>query len=920
MNENITESITINLHHSSNATSFGNSTIHKYEYYKIREKIRKRIADLKDFQNKDNSPNNYLDTITVLGTRGSGKTSFLLSIADLCKNDANFKNKIEIIDIIDPTLIEAKGHIFLTIIAQICKKVNKQLKKNNSDIDKYEVGKKKEWKECLKKLAGGLPTIDGVGGAMSGWDDAEHIMNLGLNSVESASDLANNFHKLIEKALVILNKKAFVLMLDDIDIDFLKGWPVLETVRKYLTTPQIITFVSGDIHLFSKAVRKIQWKNFGKALVVNEGEHLERMANYNETVTAMESQYLQKVLKPENRVTLTTLLEKYNLDIADFTDKFKLQKKDDKSEVTTLIDEYNRILKLFGIYNSYQQEAYRSYLLSLPLRSQIQFLMQLKDCSEIKEVRSDCIDIFLSDLYEKEVNVDLAKSTPKYLCSIILKLLINSKELDAAYQLQPTTLDHSLNGCLMAFTILFSIHGKKYPYLIFDYLIKIGYIRNLLSQLGYSNENSEVNKSVKSRNIQETRDLCIEGLIKHSALYFDRNYRDSMCYATSYIRAFKDKSMGETTLTPYAGSICVYSEKTDINDHTLRSEFNNKNGLIQAGLIPASYLKNSSSKTVLFYSIYNLLGAIAEIMKVNSTDINQASKYLRAMSQLRAYPIPIEGVYGTSNRSGNDNGALSDDDQERSINTVDNELWVEIKCWIDKFQNTTINVSPHLLGKISTRIHYSIESIDNTNSNKEKLGSYFSKYIIAIMNAILVEDARETVAPKEGINGENELTLSNDNPVAKSKFFIQNLKSAKEYISKNNSDLIFSKWLLSCPLLVAYIESKEVETELKLFIGGENYSKLSISDKLNDIPIRYVWADRSIKLADTAKPIFSTSTSKNEQKIKATVETIKKHFDYNGFIESKVPTPAFKEVFDGTISKERIKKVKDYIVKNKIKW
>ena len=61
-----------------------------------------------------------------------------------------------------------------------------------------------------------------------------------------------------------------MLFFDDADNDFSKGWPVLETLRKYLTSPQLIILISGDLDLFSYLVRKKQWTNFGKALLKNE--------------------------------------------------------------------------------------------------------------------------------------------------------------------------------------------------------------------------------------------------------------------------------------------------------------------------------------------------------------------------------------------------------------------------------------------------------------------------------------------------------------------------------------------------------------------------------------------------------------------------------------------------------------------------
>jgi DNA-binding NtrC family response regulator len=117
-------------------------------------------------------------------------------------------------------------------------------------------------------------------------------MDRGLKSVKAAKDLETNFNDLVACALKTLEKKAFIITLDDIDVDFRKGWPVLETIRKYLTSPQIIVLLSGDLKLYSKAIRKQQWKNFGKALLVNEAEALNKTYTYNDLVTEMEGQYL----------------------------------------------------------------------------------------------------------------------------------------------------------------------------------------------------------------------------------------------------------------------------------------------------------------------------------------------------------------------------------------------------------------------------------------------------------------------------------------------------------------------------------------------------------------------------------------------------------------------------------------------------
>ena len=133
---------------------------------------------------------------------------------------------------------------------------------------------------------------------------------------------------------------------------------------------------------------------------------------------------------------------------------------------------YNKILGKFGIRNSYQAETYRSFLLDLPLRTQIQFLSEFEFGNwELKNI--NITDAFLSDLFDKHVNVNLANSSPKLLNVIILKLLLQEKVLGDAYQLQPITTDLSLNSSLIALSFLFSSQSINKPEIIFEYMIKI---------------------------------------------------------------------------------------------------------------------------------------------------------------------------------------------------------------------------------------------------------------------------------------------------------------------------------------------------------------------------------------------------------------------------------------------------------------
>ena len=188
-------SIVIDLAECMNARSFdSNSIIHQAEFNRCKELIDSKIQLLITNQNNnvDIAVRRYNDTITILGSRGSGKTSFLMSILKQYeKND-----DVEIIELIDPTLIEEKGHIFLTLISLIKEKVENALSKNECIPCSKEYIDKSCWDKKLKKLAAGLPSIDIDSISLySNWHDPEHVMKKGLESVKAAKELEKNFEE-----------------------------------------------------------------------------------------------------------------------------------------------------------------------------------------------------------------------------------------------------------------------------------------------------------------------------------------------------------------------------------------------------------------------------------------------------------------------------------------------------------------------------------------------------------------------------------------------------------------------------------------------------------------------------------------------------------------------------------------------------
>jgi len=782
--------IIIDIEQSADASAYEiGYIIHQKEFESVRTKVEKQISHaVNSFETMKEPGLPKNNTITVFGERGTGKTSFIKSIKQFYEKDTNYQNKVEQLELIDPTMVEEKGHFFLTVIALIDKKVRAKLElsENRNLLN--------DWQKNVSNLAYGIPSIDGVGGnhfSEHDWQDPEYIMHHGLASVSVAFELSKKFHHFLYEALKHLEKKVFLVAFDDIDVDFRKGWPILEMIRKYFTSELLITIVSGDIRLFSLAIRKNKWKNFGKELLINEGGILNKIGLYNNRVTEMENQYLLKILKPENRVQLSSLKQKvYEIDEKQ-RDNY-LIKYNDERENENITNRYDTILSRFGINNKYQRESYKSFLLALPIRTQIQFLSIFSNSDE--NIRPVVLIMpFLSDLFQKDVDIDLIQNNTKLINSEILTLLLKERDLSGAYQLMPTTNDDSRNASLFALNLYSSYYISKDPFQIFDYLIKVGYVRNLLSNFPYKDAESD---KVLGYDVESVHDLC-----NHSGVYQDKSLRDIVGNMNAYIGAFDKKKNSKSEFGLISiDALSIKTKKSKAEDANRLDKILSSPSITKIqeilGYMPFSISESSkTNSSSAIYSIFTLIGSIGEIIRKNEVD--SLNSGIAELSQVRTFIMPdIKSGPGKFSEI----VPLIESDRIRESNDI-SALVHEVKLWINRF-NKNGATSVHVLGKASTRFFYALNAIEKMERNSG-LGQKMHRRIIALLNSVLYEDAIENIS--------SSINLNNNNPVKEDTIFFANLN---EILKSNETEkLSFSKWFLSCPVLLSYLnpESKSLK-------------------------------------------------------------------------------------------------------------
>jgi len=830
--------IKINLGDSLHAKEFDpgrQELIHPFEYDKAKKLITRRIDDAKQ-NDSSNIRTHKHEAITVLGTRGSGKTSFLLTLKMAFEKD---NLDVQVLRIIDPTLIEDKGHVFLTIISSVAEVVEEALDKQETKPPET-MNTRKEWRDKMLILAAGLPGLDGIGNDHTdGWNDPEFVMDSGMKAVKAAKNMSVNFDEFLKVSLGILRKKAFLLFFDDIDVNAKKGIDVLETIRKYLVTSRMITVVSGDIGLYMLVIRNKKWENFGKDLLKCEGEIMEKMPFFNEKVTELTTQYLLKVMQPAYRVHLTTLLEKR------YTQSVKririLSEKEEKGEGKDIGVYYDQIFNKMGVRNVTQLEVYTTFMLGLPVRTQIQFLQLSKDLDEGSEKNTEVFsDVFIADLTEKNVDIALANQTPKYLCAVILRLLLNKRKLLDLYQLQPTTTDSSLNGSMMALWILFGWYtNRKNSFLVFDYFIKIAYIRNLLTLIPYR----DTVGNQKLSDMPDIEDFCEVGDV-----FNDGVLRDVASAMQSYLLGALERKGNVESVSPYFTRLySLKSVSKSRRNDTIDVVFNNssKSSCIFA-FIPcysSTYANKNESKVM--YSIYVLIATIGELIKRHETvnlSKQEMGNALKQLSQFRSYIIPDfkDSRSGVTQEDGSNNEQPEDlpDAVSNGMDNTDKGLAELVHSWIEA--KPKIAVSTHLLGKIMTRFVYAMNNIASSyNQDKSiKLGELFYYQVTSFMNAVLVEDVTE--------NGDMT-SLNINNTRLSDVIFHGNLIKVIRWGGLELNKLNLSRWLLSCPLLYGYMRwvrrnerHMSIQEGLTVFCKGfidNRCFDLSISRELDDVGI-----------------------------------------------------------------------------------
>lgn len=784
------------------------NVIHKVEFTKVKQFIKNQIKSIEKHSDKEQDFEGVYKTILVEGSRGTGKTTFLKTFFN--QNFQEELSEVEILPFLDPTRIEDKSSIFLTVIALIKETVRHKFndKANEAGIE-Y---RKKCWHDKLEKLAKGLPSINESPKTPYYWDDDFMIMEKGLSSTFSAFNLRENFKLLVKDSLELLGKKAFLLIVDDVDTDCNKAWKLLETLRKYLCIQEFITIVSGNIELFSLEVKQEQRKRFDDAAKINQ-------ENTEKQVTELTDQYIRKVFPPEYRISLSNLSYVMNEnDIFNYNRPHIEIKYDESLYSSRPLKEYiAEILRILGIQNKYQTTAYLDFVLTLPLRSQINFYKTFSNILisyentktngtkiiplEVKEITN----LFTEDLIKYNINDELLYERPYIVNSVILKFLTenerNTNWLNDYYQLQPVTLDKSLNSALITLGMVLSTRIYRRPELIFNYMIKIGLVRNV-AQIVY---NAQRNNNKYN--------FSLADMLRYSSMTDDIDLRHSMCVMAAYLRSITEKTPG------------IF----EISENAKNKLFSSKNkfstGLYLAQL-PYSCSRDSvNNRDYHEYSIHTLIATVYDIVLAYDSG-EDFENILRKNAQPREYLMVSASSENESN---------TDDNTEEKFLEIQNSVDVEkfrseLQKWLEFSKSLGKYIPPYVLAKVCTRMYYAYSNVINKKSNA--VCDLMQEYILLLFNSVIIEELSE-ISSEKIMYGKPSFKINRENSI---EAFYENIKVLIEKVEIKDTPLC--EIIITCPFFLFFIDfssdkNKNIEEFCKKVANHEGVASRFSSGNYN---------------------------------------------------------------------------------------
>lgn len=865
-----TNAIVIDLNSSNHSqpVAEGSQLIQRDAYGNLLKKLSENIKQAQDFANITHKQKSVDDegyplgsglAYFIDGTRGAGKSTFLRyayqHLGDQGKGESQDRNNgttsdravnVQPLMYLDPSRIESSEHILLHILKRL-----KYLAKCCSDRSAVGEREKDNFRKHFQDLAGGLHVLSGQ---KSGLDDldAELFLDHGLERAADSQRLRGKLHCVVSSVCAMYGTDALVLAIDDADTKAELAMEVMECLRKYLDTPQVVTLVTGDLEMYSLLVQNHFQKDFASE---DKGLNADRRKQQDRMVEHLEDQYLLKLFPIQRRVqlkTLHTLSEKqaYSVITAEYVEERSLH---------NVIDQIaTQGLKL---RSKADKTLFREHVLKLPVRSVLQLLSTYYKLSEGKSAQptdaaSEALRaVALSSLYRHDVDVEsIAEGDLHATIEAAFNLSVRDGEPDTAVYLRPQARDASLRSAYVSLAADVARLCENNPARAITYMLVTAGSSNIFHLVSKMAKKS----GAASVGVENTFELQ-KKIKQYLSVGRTDNALNWSWHATAAL-------IGASTSTNWELRQGIVGVRTGRRSgvKTFDDQLNAALSVLDNRAYPAIAFSQSGVKrynnTQRYLSIFNTLGLIANFLDLDVSSGPDLKKSIHdQLNKVRNTPtvslpnwsdsISSDGEGEGKYESSDDSGPAEEAEAlELLVNRV--EQWLQI-CEPLKKQ---FHPSAVLLGKIWNRLYF---SLDNISSNmratsraldKERCVKAMELFSWALINACLVEEVEFHYRKDDAAQG----AIDRSNPSSSGELVLKKFiapASGSIDITPNIAPLTFM--IASCPLLLGLIEDGQKGTAkyltMQRFVETLN-SKLAAIEKTEELNVDVTCGARAWEL------------------------------------------------------------------------
>jgi hypothetical protein len=790
--------------------------IQKHVYDALKNRIGKRLDWVVKRKEKTNSCDNSRSMPSgsgwvsfIDGTRGAGKSTFMLNTLRLLGKDENFE-RLAVVGCIDPSRVESNEILLLTLLHALKEKVVGTLKPApRCEIDSDT---RKKWEKAFHKVAGGLVMFQKNHDPLEELDE-DLFLEIGIERAGHSAKLREHLAQLFEEACTLLKVDALLFAFDDGDTNSKHAIALLEVIRNYLDTPHVLVLLTGDLELYSLLVRQ----NFRSELTQGNpsewgGQNAsnDRSAQQSRMLDHLEEQYLLKLFPVQERHTLFPLWR-----LADETGarraKAKYQVKV-KGQETPLIQFVNSKIKNgFRLTASNDIDLYTEFFLMQPLRSVVQTLARIAAVNSRQdpqayahEFAQAMIAMSMQNLYHANIAVDeLVAENFHALTETMFDIAMADGHPDISAYLRPTSAELHNRSAMFGLSAAVAQHLRGRPGTCLTFLLRGPGMVKVMHDAVDSNK----------------RNFDADVLRREFRRYMGPGRRED---ALGWSRLASAALIGEYTFNPSHrliryGIIGLTQGRTN-GTTSFHKAFDPIIGQDQKYPAAAFSLVNlSGSGTRTLASIYNILGLIGNLLtlteksawKISDTEGEEKQKedVFNQLLGFFPYTNSVERpVWIKNQESVNDeveNEDLLSEQQKKLI-----EAWVEpLYKWLKSAAELKTSIAPSsvMVAKVMPRLFYGLENIsDSLRANTSRYDTDFASamelFALCVVNAFLAEESAFHLTDKG-----DPIRIILDNPKTSATNYLRRLDAEVKDSTIDRERLPLTTIIATCPLITGLI-------------------------------------------------------------------------------------------------------------------